>query len=651
MSAITLVITNAGRAAIVNAQNTGTAPVAIASVGVSNTAVVAAATAVNLPGEIKRIVSFGGDVVADDTIHITVRDDSADAYAMKAFALYLADGTLFALYGQADVIVNKTAGSMMLLSADVKFADIAAGALSFGDTDFLNPPATTEVKGVVELATDAEVAAKTDTTRAVTPKSLWFAFSAWITAQFSDVWRSSNDGSGSGLDADMLDGLHGTSYARRDGTANAALNQAIVVAGNAQTDDIWSGPLCIREVNYGGSAQTASAYAPAITFHWLGVGSAGIKMYGDGHFRFRGQSTSPTDYRNIYAASFYSNGQPVWSAANDGSGSGLDADLLDGQDSGYYTNIAARLGFTPIAATYISDVWRSSNDGSGSGLDADQLDGLHAASFTRRDGTANAPLNQGIMAAGNAPTDDLWSGPICLREVNYVGSTQSASTYAPALTFQWYGAVSGAIKMHFDGSFRFRGEGTDTNTYRNVYAGAFYSNNLTVWNAGNDGSGSGLDADLLDGQDSSFYTNIAARLGFTPIAATYVADVWRSSNDGSGSGLDADMLDGHHAGDFMLASAYTSGGNALSGWRRGPDGFTDQWVRISCNADDEASSPWPRAFTAIMDAQATPIVSASNLDDGAALKTYDNNNFTVIRTAPTGNRENNYIRVRACGYT
>lgn len=36
----------------------------------------------------------------------------------------------------------------------------------------------------------------------------------------------------------------------------------------------------------------------------------------------------------------------------------------------------------------------------------------------------------------------------------------------------------------------------------------------TPWHAGNDGAGSGLDADLLDGQSSAYYTDITARQGF-----------------------------------------------------------------------------------------------------------------------------------------
>jgi hypothetical protein len=51
-----------------------------------------------------------------------------------------------------------------------------------------------------------------------------------------------------------------------------------------------------------------------------------------------------------------------------------------------------------------------------------------------------------------------------------------------------------------------------------AYTGAsVLSRLLTV-----DGAGSGLDADLLDGQDSSYYTNISARLGYTPVSTSNV---------------------------------------------------------------------------------------------------------------------------------
>ena len=42
------------------------------------------------------------------------------------------------------------------------------------------------------------------------------------------------------------------------------------------------------------------------------------------------------------------------------------------------------------------------------------------------------------------------------------------------------------------------------------------SNNRTVWTSGNDGASSGLDADLLDGQQGSYYTNAANLTGTLP---------------------------------------------------------------------------------------------------------------------------------------
>ena len=104
-----ITVTNAGRAAIVNAQNTGTAPVTITQIGLSGTAVTPLPTATALAGEFKRVASIAGEVVANDTIHVTLTDSSGDAYTLRSIGLYLADGTLFAIYGQAGPVLEETA--------------------------------------------------------------------------------------------------------------------------------------------------------------------------------------------------------------------------------------------------------------------------------------------------------------------------------------------------------------------------------------------------------------------------------------------------------------------------------------------------------------------------------------------------------------
>jgi len=50
------------------------------------------------------------------------------------------------------------------------------------------------------------------------------------------IWHSTNDGSGSGLDADLLDGVQGSSYLRSD--ANDTFTGTLTVSGSAVIDDI-----------------------------------------------------------------------------------------------------------------------------------------------------------------------------------------------------------------------------------------------------------------------------------------------------------------------------------------------------------------------------------------------------------------------------
>ena len=107
MSDLIIRVTPEGRAAIVNLPNTGTNAVVITHFGVTSTAFDPGTLPATLPGELKRVAAVAGTTVAPDTMHVTLRDDSDDTYSLRGFALYLADGTLFALYGQAAVILEK----------------------------------------------------------------------------------------------------------------------------------------------------------------------------------------------------------------------------------------------------------------------------------------------------------------------------------------------------------------------------------------------------------------------------------------------------------------------------------------------------------------------------------------------------------------
>ncbi|RXV72413.1 phage tail protein [Burkholderia stabilis] len=180
-----IIITDAGRAALVAAGNGGTNAHQVVEIGLANAPFVADKGLTKLPNELKRIKSFGGANVAPDTIHTTLKDDTADQYSLYGFGLYLENGVLLASYGQATPIMEKSPAALLLLSTDMQFTTIDATKLVFGDASFLNPPATTERQGVVELATQAEVNAGSDDTRAVTPKTAASRYAALTGAKFT----------------------------------------------------------------------------------------------------------------------------------------------------------------------------------------------------------------------------------------------------------------------------------------------------------------------------------------------------------------------------------------------------------------------------------------------------------------------------------
>ena len=163
-------LTPEGLAAMRNPDGDGTRAVRVATVGVTATAFTPGQP---VPNEIKRISTIAGGATAADTIHVTVTDATPGAvYSVRGYGFYLDNGTLLGSYGQAEVIVEKSAQSMMQMAVDVQFKELDATLITFGDTNFSNPAATTEMLGVVELATSTEAKDGRDTQRAVTPKGM-----------------------------------------------------------------------------------------------------------------------------------------------------------------------------------------------------------------------------------------------------------------------------------------------------------------------------------------------------------------------------------------------------------------------------------------------------------------------------------------------
>lgn len=167
-----LIITNAGLAAITNAENNGTLPLTIAEVALGSGLWTPDATATGLQNEIKRISTVTGGNPAPDQLYAEILDDSSDTYTLGEIGFYWSDGTLLAIYSQTSPIQDKTATVPLLLSCDIALSSLPVNSLTFGDTNFQYPPATETVKGVAEIATQDEANGSTDDSRILTAKKL-----------------------------------------------------------------------------------------------------------------------------------------------------------------------------------------------------------------------------------------------------------------------------------------------------------------------------------------------------------------------------------------------------------------------------------------------------------------------------------------------
>lgn len=175
MTGLPFTLTTAGAAALINPANTGTNALTVSHIGISSVAVAGGLVQHRalgaLPNELKRLATFGGSA-ADDVIHVTLRDESADAYPLRAIGLYLSNGVLLAVFSQPTAIMVKATQAILLLSADLKVSTPIVAELRFGDANFSLAAATTIRLGLVELATPTEARAGLDAERAVTPSAL-----------------------------------------------------------------------------------------------------------------------------------------------------------------------------------------------------------------------------------------------------------------------------------------------------------------------------------------------------------------------------------------------------------------------------------------------------------------------------------------------
>ena len=226
------------------------------------------------------------------------------------------------------------------------------------------------------------------------------------------------DGSGSGLDADLLDGLQSDIYFKSYTNNNGG----------------WSASNRNFSVRSGGTAVGLHMEESDGTF--------GFQLYGDsGSYGFLDAEWANWDIQKVVNGTFKvdegSGLQRVWNAGNDGSGSGLDADLLDGQQGSYYTTAANLTGDFPSFVQIGDSASYGTNNGNW-GARLNVTDNVHAKIEVGQD--ANSMLSHWYAHTGQ---DSIKFGTSSAHDVEFQrGGTTRLELTSDSITF------SGSINMN-----------------------------------------------------------------------------------------------------------------------------------------------------------------------------------------------------------
>ena len=418
-----------------------------------------------------------------------------------------------------------------------------------------------------------------------------------------------SQGSGSGLDADTLDGQEGSYYTGYTDTAVANL--------------VDSSPEALNTLN-----ELAAALGDDPNFATTVTNSIATKLPfagGEmtGNITFSGTET--VDGRDLSVDGSKLDGIEAGATADqtaaeiitavktvDGTGSGLDADKLDGQEGTYYTSWN---NITDMPAEII-------------GSNADTVDGYHADELLKSD---EDDIFQGILT-GEAPI--VFEGTLATFDPDGT-ATDTATDVA-------IGLESGhRIAGYNDGSIRTLLEWNASNDISIGQGGTTLINGINllpgssgeakvngnkIWHAGNDGAGTNLDSDKLDGQEGSYY------LDYNNFVNTPPAEVVGDTTPQLGGDLDLNSNDITGTGNVNITGNITVSGTVsgtVDGRDVSADGTKLDGIESGATADQTASE----ILTAVKTVDGTGSgLDADLLDNYEGSYYLDYNNF--VNTPP-----------------
>ena len=395
----------------------------------------------------------------------------------------------------------------------------------------------------------------------------------------------SNDGQFSGVDADLLDGANSDFYLDFTNATNKpdpTITLSGDVTGSVTLTDLASGTITtditasgVTAAQYGGATEipiitiaadgriTAAATASVAGISstaWLTANNTYQIITGDGSQY--DANISQFDANVDFGAGIDVTGNITVTGTVDGRDIDADGTKLDGIEAGATADQTASEILTAIKTV----------DGSGSGLDADTLDGqdgtyyLDFTNFTNLpDPDIDVTLTGKVTGTGSTTLTDLGNGSIsittALEDTGVTAAQYGSATAIPVITIDDDGRITAASTAAIKGVEDLTwynanntlqletGDGSYFNVDIDQFSNIDINGNITV-SGTVDGRDVSVDGAKLDGIEAGATADQTAAEILTAIKTV----------DGAGTGLDADLLDGQHAADIIAAA--TSGAAA-----------------------------------------------------------------------------------------